>query len=136
MWRHCCRLAWPLCPLLTSTVNMSEFIDYIVELLEPFGHIHARRMFGGYGIYYDGVMFGLVSDDTLYLKADDSTSKYFESRGLGQFEYDKGGKIVKMSYYLAPEEVLDNPEDAALWAQRAYEAALRAKSRANRASRK
>jgi len=93
-------------------------------------------MFGGYGIYYDGVMFGLVSDDTLYLKADDSTSKYFESRGLGQFEYDKGGKIVKMSYYLAPEEVLDNPEDAALWAQRAYEAALRAKSRANRASRK
>jgi DNA transformation protein len=115
---------------------MSEFIDYIVELLEPFGHIHARRMFGGYGIYHDGVMFGLVSDDTLYLKADDSTAKYFESRGLGQFEYDKGGKIVKMSYYLAPEEVLDNPEDAALWAQRAYEAALRAKSRANRTSRK
>lgn len=115
---------------------MSEFVDYLKEVFEQFGHIHARKMFGGYGIYHDGVMFGLVADDTLYLKADEKTAEYFKSRGLSQFEYDKGGKIVKMSYYLAPEEILDNPEDAALWAKRAFETAFRAKSRGKRASKK
>lgn len=111
---------------------MSEFVDYLHEVFGRFGPIHVRRMFGGYGIYHDGIMFGLVADDTLYLTADASTAKHFESRGLDQFEYDKGGKIVKMSYYLAPEEILDNPEEAAMWAQRAYEVALRAKARTSR----
>jgi len=104
-----------------------EFVDYLKEVFEQFGQIRARKMFGGYGIYHDGVMFGLVADDTLYLKADENTAPYFKSRGLGQFEYNKGGKIVKMSYYLAPEEILDNPDDATVWAKRAYEVAFRAK---------
>lgn len=111
---------------------MSEFVDYLPEVFAQFGQIQARKMFGGYGIYHSGAMFGLVADDTLYLKADESTAQYFKSKGLDQFEYDKGGKIVKMSYYLAPEEILDNPDEATIWAKRAYEAALRAK----RASRK
>lgn len=106
---------------------MSEFVDYLQEVFEQLGQIQSRKMFGGYGIYHNGVMFGLVADDTLYLKADENTAQYFESRGLGQFEYDKGGKIVKMSYYLAPEEILDNPDDAAVWAKRAYKVASRAK---------
>ena len=113
-------------------MEMSEFVEYLKEVFEKFGTIHARKMIGGYGIYHDGVMFGLVANDTLYLKADEKTAGYFESRGLGQFEYDKGGKIVKMSYYLAPEEILDNPEDASLWAKRACDVALRAKSRTKR----
>jgi len=111
---------------------VSEFVDYLKEVFEQFGPVHARRMFGGYGIYHDGVMFGLVADDTLYLKADETTAEYFELRGLGQFEYDKGDKIVRMSYYLAPEEIFDNPEDAALWARRAYEVAFRAKRNSNK----
>jgi len=114
---------------------MSEFVDYLHEVFEQFGQIHARRMFGGYGIYHDGIMFGLVADDTLYLKADETTVVSFESRGLDQFGYQKGSKLVKLSYYQAPEEVLDNPEDAARWAQRAWEAALRAKSGAQRTRR-
>ncbi|PCH61357.1 MAG: transcriptional regulator [Gammaproteobacteria bacterium] len=106
---------------------MSEFVEYLKEVFEQFGDVHARKMFGGYGIYHDGVMFGLVADDILYLKADTNTAEYFKSRNLGQFEYDKGGKMVKMSYYLAPEEIFDNAEEATLWAKRAYEAAFRAK---------
>ena len=106
---------------------MSEFIEYLQELFEQFGTVQARKMFGGYGIYHDGVMFGLVEDDTLYLKTDETTVEHFKSRGLGQFEYDKGGNKVKMSYYRAPDEVMDNAEEAALWAWRAYEVAFRAK---------
>ncbi|MCW9013481.1 MAG: TfoX/Sxy family protein [Gammaproteobacteria bacterium] len=108
---------------------MSEFVDYLQEVFEPFGNIYARKMFGGYGIYFDGVMFGLVANDTLYLKADASTANDFESRNLSQFEYKKGNKIIKMSYYLAPEEIFDDPEKATIWAKRAYEVAFRAKQK-------
>lgn len=108
---------------------MSEFVEYLIEVFEEFGPVQARRMFGGYGIYHKGVMFGLVADDTLYLKADETTAEYFHSKGLGQFEYAKGEKKVKMSYYLAPEEVLENPGEAKLWADRAYEAAMRTNAR-------
>lgn len=112
---------------------MSEFVDYLHEVFEQFGRIQVRKMFGGYGIYHDGIMFGLIADDTLYLKADNTTAKLFKSRGLNQFEYHKGGKPVKMSYYEAPAEILDDREEAAVWARRSYEAAMRTKSSAKSA---
>ena len=118
---------WTPGPVCTNNTGVSEFVDYLKEVFGKFGQIHARRMFGGYGLYYDGIMIGLVADDTLYLKADEVTREFFKNRGLDQFEYNKGGKAVKMSYFLAPEEIFDNPEEATLWARRAYEAAYRAK---------
>lgn len=107
---------------------MSEYTDYLQEVFELFGPIRARRMFGGYGIYHDDLMFALVADDTLYLKADDECRELFEQAGVSQFEYPKNGKLVKMSYYQAPEEILEDPEQAAIWARRSFEAALRARS--------
>jgi DNA transformation protein len=106
---------------------MSEFVDYLQEVFEEFGPINSKKMFGGYGIYYQGVMFGLVADDTLYLKADDTISDYFTSRDLDQFEYNKSGKIVKMSYYQAPEEMLEDKEIAREWARRSFVVAIRSK---------
>ena len=106
---------------------MSEFVEYLREVFEPFGSIQARKTFGGYGVFCDGIMFGLVADDTLYLKADEVTAEHFVSRSLEQFEYDKGNTVVKMSYYLAPDEIFDDPEEVTLWAHRALEAASRAR---------
>ena len=107
--------------------GMSEFVEYLKDVFVHFGPIRVRRMFGGYGIFHEGVMFGLVADELLYLKADASSASHFETRGLAQFEYDKGKKIVKMSYYRAPDEIFDNPQKASIWAHRAWEAALRSK---------
>lgn len=107
---------------------MSEFVEFLKEVFVDFGAIQGRKMFGGYGIYHQGVMFGLVADDTLYLKADGETSKLFEAKGLGPFEYDKGDKVVKMSYYVAPDEILDDPQEAAIWARRSYAVAVQAKA--------
>lgn len=106
---------------------MSQFVDFLTEVFARFGPIQTRKMFGGYGVYCHGTMFGLVADDNLYLKADATTAHHFESLGLAQFEYDKGGKLVKMSYYLAPAEIFDDPEQAATWARRSLEVALRRK---------
>jgi DNA transformation protein len=83
-------------------------------------------MFGGYGIYHDGLMFALVYDDTLYLKADVACARYFEERGLPRFAYEKAGKVMTPSYYRAPDELPDDRELAAEWARRSFEVARRA----------
>ena len=108
---------------------MSEFIEFLHEVFAGFGSINTRKMFGGYGIYHDDLMFGLVADDTLYLKVDKSTEQQFIDKDLSQFEYDKGNKKVKMSYYLAPEEIYDDPDEAVYWARLGFQAALNSKSK-------
>ena len=85
-------------------------------------------MFGGHGIYHDGLMFALVADDTLYLKADNSSKQRFIDKNLPAFEYDKKDKTIKLSYYLAPEEIYDDPDEAVYWAKLAYQAALSSKT--------
>ena len=106
----------------------NEFVDYLLELLEPFGQVTARAMFGGYGIYFNQLMFGLVADDMLYLKVDEKNLYAFEERKLQPFVYIKQGKEMKMSYYQVPEEALDNSDEMCRWAELAYSAALRGQS--------
>ena len=108
---------------------MSEYTDYLKELLGQFGAIEARPMFGGHGIYYQGIMFGLVMDEVLYLKADAVLAPQFEALGLQPFQYQKGERLVNLSFYQAPDEIFDDPEEARTWATRAYEAALRTSRR-------
>ena len=106
---------------------MSDYVEYLKEVFHEFGPIQPRRMFGGYGIFYKELMFALVADDTLYLKADETISPYFTERELEQFSYEKQGKAFKMSYYMAPEDIFDDPEEAKIWADRSYAAAVRTK---------
>ena len=80
-----------------------EFVDYIVELMQSIGPVYAKRMFGGHGIFLEGLMFGLVADGVLYLKADDTIIKEFTELGLEAFSYNKQGKATKLSYYQCPE---------------------------------
>lgn len=86
-------------------------------------------MFGGYGIYRDGLMFALVSDDVLYFKADEAMAAELAARDLKPFEYRKQGKRMTIAYYTAPAEIFDDPDEAKRWAKRAHAAALRAKQR-------
>ncbi|AMK78761.1 MULTISPECIES: TfoX/Sxy family protein [Methylomonas] len=112
---------------------MSEFIAYLPEVFELFGTIQIRKMFGGYGVYHDGLMFALVADETLYLKADAENAKFFEEQGLAQFAYQREGKMAKMSYYQAPAEFMEDREQAELWARRSYDAARRAQGNQRKA---
>jgi DNA transformation protein len=81
-------------------------------------------MFGGYGIYHKGLMFGLVADEVLYLKTNKATTHLFTDLELEPFSYDRKGKTVRLSYYMAPDEIFDDPEAAVLWADRAYQVAI------------
>lgn len=104
---------------------MSEFVEYLHEVFSEFGPIRSRKMFGGHGIYHNDLMFGLVADDELYLKVDKKSQDQFTERGLTPFEYAKNGKTFQMSYFLAPEEIYDDPDEARVWAGIAFDAALR-----------
>jgi DNA transformation protein len=111
---------------------MSEFVEYLQEVFAQFGEIRSRRMFGGYGIYHNDLMFGLIEDNVLYLKTDNESVTRFEEKGLDPFQYVKNGKAMNMSYFLAPEEIYDDPEAATEWAKIAYAAALRSKKPAKK----
>lgn len=110
---------------------MSEFVDHLAEQFEEFGPVTIRRMFGGHGVFRDGLMFGLVFDDGLYFKTDEHSRALFESRGLPPFEYTRKSKRISLSYHLAPEDALEDPHALAEWARLAFDAALRGK-RTNR----
>ena len=107
--------------------QQSEFVEFVIEQLTPFGESRARAMFGGYGIYQGDTMFAIIVDDRLYFKADDITCKEFTARGLNPFTYASRGKTITMQYYEAPPEVFEEPEAMQNWAQQAVKTALRIK---------
>ncbi len=83
-------------------------------------------MFGGAGIYRDGLMFALVSDSEIYLKADEETAERFRAAGSRPFVYSREGKRATMSYWSLPDEALEDPDLVGEWAELACEAARRA----------
>ena len=115
----------------------NEFVGYVVELMQSIGPVYAKSMFGGHGIFLEELMFGLISDGTLYLKADKESENEFLEKGLEVFTYNRQGKRLKMSYYQASEEALEDVEEMNTWANKAYSAALRAdlKKKANKSMR-
>ena len=106
-----------------------EFVTYVVDLMQSIGPVRAKGMFGGHGIFLEGLMFGLIADSVLYLKVDKETEMDFKTRELEAFTYNKKGKEFKMSYYQAPEEALEDHEEMNSWANKAYGAALKAASK-------
>ncbi len=107
------------------SAKASEFVTHVLELLEALGPVSARRMFGGYGIYLDRLMFALVASDTLYLKVDDESRGEFEAAGLEPFRYTKKGKTYQMSYHAAPGDALEDAELLRDWARKAVDATMR-----------
>ncbi|MET3496021.1 TfoX/Sxy family protein [Variovorax boronicumulans] len=104
---------------------MSEFVQSLHEVFERLGRIQTRRMFGGHGVWHEGRMIALVFKDTLYLKSDATSAAHFDTLNLPPFTYERQGKAMPMSYRLAPADLFEDREEAALWGRRAYEAALR-----------
>ena len=98
----------------------NPFIDWL--LLDVFYHlpeVRVRAMFGGYGIYSKGRIFGIIVENKLYLKVDETNKKDFEKAGSKPFQYTKGDGVgVSMNYWQIPDEILEHPEQAQIWAQK------------------
>jgi DNA transformation protein len=109
----------------------ASFKDYVVDQLRSFGGASARAMFGGFGIYKGGVMFGLIAFDELYFKVDDSNQPDFVARKSKPFVYEGKGKPMTMSYWRVPDDVLEDPDQLKDWAMKAYDVALKKRKATN-----
>lgn len=100
--------------------------DTLRDLFRDFGAIDIRRMFGGQGIFVDGMMFALVASDVIYLKADEQTVGTFEAEGLKPFSYaTKTGEHTLTSYWQMPDRLYDDTDELARWARDAFAVARR-----------
>jgi DNA transformation protein len=103
------------------------FIALLEDLLAPVGPIRVKRMFGGAGIYAEGVMFAIVAGERVYFKTDEAGSAAFEDAGTGPFTYSaKSGTGVLKSFWQVPDLLIDEPDEFAVWARRAIAAARKA----------
>jgi DNA transformation protein len=114
---------------------MSAFSELIQELLAPLGGISLRRMFGSFGVFSHGTMFGLVKDDTLYFRADDLNRPAYEAAGSEPFTYMRAGERTSLAYWTLPEDLLDEPDAFRRWAVDALAAAHRVAARRPASSR-
>jgi DNA transformation protein len=109
-------------------VSISDgFRDYLQDLLEPLGPVTFGRLFGGATIFYGEAVFALVFQDVLYLRVDDTNRAAFEAAGSIPFSYvKKTGPVTVGTYWLCPDEVMDDPDDMLAWARSAVDAGLAA----------
>jgi len=94
----------------------NDFLEYIVDQLSNWREIDVRKMFGGAGLYCDSKMFGLVADDVVYLKVDDTNRKQFEDAGSTAFQPFDDKRTV-LSYFELPPDVLEDPNEFSEWAE-------------------
>jgi DNA transformation protein and related proteins len=89
------------------------------DLFSSFGPVQLRSLFGGEGVYADGLIIGLVVDEKLYLKTDSAGRAAFTAEGCKPFYFRKDGKRIASSYFAIPDRLYDDPEDFADWARQA-----------------
>ena len=102
----------------------SDFLAYVLDQLAGLGGVSSKRMFGGAGLYKDEFFFGLIADDVLYLRVDDSNRKDYSARGMAQFKPYADRPHLSMNYYETPAEVLENAGELVSWARRSVEVAV------------
>jgi DNA transformation protein len=100
-----------------------EYLDYTVDQLGCIGEIVARKMFGGVGLYHDGLFFGLIASDVLYFKADNVNRPDYEAAGSRAFQPFDG--TYSMNYFEVPVDVLEDVDKLREWASAAVAAAER-----------
>ena len=111
-------------------VASDSFRDFLTEQLAPLGRITLRRMFGKTGVFCDAVMLGMVAEDTLYLRVDAGNRAAFaEAAAAPPLNYAKGGRLIDLAFWRAPDRLFDDPDELLAWARAALGAARRVAAR-------
>lgn len=112
-----------------------QFLSYVRDQLRRWAPVEIRRMFGGHGVFRGNTMFALIHADVLYLRTDDGNRDDFAAAGMTAFTYERGAKTVSLGYHEVPADVLEDGENLAQWAARAFAAAERQAQKKNRTKR-
>jgi len=107
------------------------FHEFVLELFGPMAPVSIRRMFGGAGVFKEGLMFALIADDTVFLKADPALRAALEAEGCAPFVWVRpsDGKQVDLGYVSLPTDAMDEPDLASEWGRKAFAVALAAKAK-------
>ena len=107
-------------------VASETFADFLREQFAPLGGVSLRRMFGKTGVFCDGVMLAMVSENTLYFRVDDQNRATFkEAEAFPPLNYAKKGQTIDLAFWRAPERLFDEPDELMAWARAALAAAHR-----------
>ena len=110
-----------------------SFDQFLREQLAPLGRITMRRMFGKSGVFCDGVMFAMVTGDTLYFRVDYGNRAVFkEAESVPPLNFEKGGRTIDLAIWRAPERLFDDPDELVMWARAAMAAAHRVAAKGKR----
>jgi DNA transformation protein len=114
-------------------VASDSFAEFLREQLGPLGAVTMRRMFGKTGVFCDGVMIGMVRDNTLYFRVDDDNRAAFkEAESFPPLNYAKKGATIDLAFWRAPERLFDEPDELVSWARAALAAARRVAAKRER----
>ena len=102
----------------------SDYLAYVLEQLAGLAGLSARRMFGGVGLYCEELFFGLIDNDTLYLRVNDDNRADYTARGMSQFRPYADRPELSMSYYETPADVLEDTAQLVSWARRSVAVAM------------
>ena len=106
-----------------------SFYEFVVnDLFAEISGITSVSMFGGLGIYKEGIFFALIFDGELYFKADDINRANYENAGSHPFVYQGKNKPITLSYWLLPEEIMEDETQLREWVDAAVEASKRSKA--------
>jgi DNA transformation protein len=115
-------------------VASDSFAEFLREQLAPLGHVTMRRIFGKTGVFCDGLMLGMVTDNMLYFRVDDHNRAAFEeAEAFPPLNYEKKGCLIDLSFWRAPERLFDEPDELVSWARVALAAARRVAAKRPRA---
>jgi DNA transformation protein len=104
-----------------------SYRDFVLEQLGRVTPVNGKSMFGGVGLYADGLFFALIAEDRLYFKVDDATRPEFERLGMEPFR--PFGEDSAMGYYEVPADVVEDATQLAAWMRKAIDVAAGAKRR-------
>ena len=107
-------------------VASADFAEFLRDQLAPLGHVTTRRMFGKTGVFCEGVMFGVVTENILYFRVDSQNRATFkEAESFPSLNYVKNGRTIDLSFWRAPDRLFDEHEELVAWARAALAAAHR-----------
>ena len=111
-----------------------SYRTFVLEQLGRVAPVTAKSMFGGVGIYAEGLFFALIAEDRLYFKVDDTTRPDFERLGMEPFRPFE--EENSMGYYEVPADVVEDAAQLGPWMKKAIDVAARAKQGKGKRSKK
>ena len=98
----------------------NDFIQYVVDQLSGLGEVQIKRMFGGAALYQHELAFGMIANDVVYLKVDDTNRDKYLHEGSTPLKPFKNNATV-LSFYNVPPDVFEDADEFVSWAKESLE---------------